>query len=311
MRRVWFNQRDMIAQTSLQSNVLTSPIRVLAVDIDGTLTDPQFHISTRDIAALRAAHRAGIQVILATGRRHDHAMPIARQIDVPLLLMSSNGALVRSSNGETLFAERLPASTARKLILHMDDFRGNAVLTFDRHGNAPRNDCLILERADQLNQSISRWMETNRPYIKYVVPLEDALREEDPLQAMYCGTIKRMEAARQRLEEFDRLGEVTILKTQYDHRDLCILDILNRECSKGHALRRWAHEQGVHREQIMAIGDNYNDLEMLEFAGLAVVMGNASEDLKRAGFRVTASNAESGVALALEPLLSSGFQHPI
>jgi Cof subfamily protein (haloacid dehalogenase superfamily) len=301
----------MIKAAGLQSNVLTSPIRVLAVDIDGTLTDPQFHISTRDIAALRAAHRAGIQIILATGRRHDHAMPIARQIDIPLLLMSSNGALVRSSDGQTLFAERLPAATARQLIGHMDAFRSHAVLTFDRHGNSPRNDCLVLERADELNQSISRWMETNRPYIKYVVPLEDALCEENPLQAMYCGTIKLMEAARQRLEEFDLAGEVTILKTQYDHRDLCILDILNRDCSKGHALRRWAQEKGVQRAQIMAIGDNYNDLEMLEFAGLGVVMGNASEDLKRAGFRVTASNAESGVAMVLEELLRSGFQHPI
>jgi Cof subfamily protein (haloacid dehalogenase superfamily) len=301
----------MIKPAGLQSSVLNSPIRVLAVDIDGTLTDPQFHISTRDIAALRAAHRAGIQIILATGRRHDHAMPIARQIDIPLLLMSSNGALVRSSDGETLFAERLPTATARQLIRHMDDFRSHAVLTFDRHGDAPRNDCLVLERADELNQSISRWMETNRPYIKYVVPLEDALSGEDPLQAMYCGTIKRMEAAGQRLKEFGLAGEVTILKTQYDHRDLCILDILNRACSKGHALRRWAYEQRVPREQIMAIGDNYNDLEMLEFAGLPVVMGNASADLKRAGFRITGSNAESGVALALEELFRSGFQHPI
>jgi len=291
--------------------VLTSPIRVLAVDIDGTLTDPQFHISARDIAALRGAHQAGIQIILATGRRHDHALPIAQKIDVPLLLMSSNGALVRSSGGETLFAERLPAAIACRLIRHMDEFRGHAVLTFDRHGSAPRHDCLALERADELNQSIARWMETNRPYIKYVVPLEDALAGEDPLQAMYCGTISRMEAARQRLEQFDMVQEVTILKTQYDHRDLCLLDILNRGCSKGHALRRWAQEQGVPREQIMAIGDNYNDLEMLEFAGLPVVMGNATEDLKRAGFRVTGSNAESGVAQALEELLSSGFQHPI
>jgi len=311
LRCVRFKQRDMSKAARLQSNVLTSPIRVLAVDIDGTLTDPQFHISTRDIAALRAAHRAGIKIILATGRRYDHAMPIARQIDIPLLLMSSNGALVRSSEGETLFAERLEAATARRLIRHMDDFRGNAVITFDRHGNAPRNDCLVMERADELNQSISRWMETNRPYIKFVVPLENALSGEDPLQAMYCGTIERMAEAGQRLKEFDLISEVTVLKTQYDHRDLCILDILNRECSKGHALRRWAQEEGVQREQIMAIGDNYNDLEMLEFAGVAVVMGNASEDLKRAGFRVTGSNAESGVALVLEELLDSGFQHPI
>ena len=291
--------------------MVTSPIRVLAVDIDGTLTDPQFHVSERNVAALRAAHAAGIVIILATGRRHDYAMPIARQLGIPVLLLSSNGALLRSSKGETLFAERLAASTARKLIQHMDDFRGHAVLTFDRPGNYPGNDSLVLERADELNQSVSRWLEVNRPYMKFVAPLEDALTGEDPLQAMYCGSVAYMEMAQRRLAQADFLSEITVLKTQYDHRDLCILDILAPECSKGHALRRWAQEQSVDREQIMAIGDNYNDLEMLEFAGLPVVMGNAVEDLKRDGFRVTRSNEESGVALAIEELLGTGFQHPI
>jgi Cof subfamily protein (haloacid dehalogenase superfamily) len=290
---------------------VTSPIRVLAVDIDGTLTNPEFHISARDVAALRAAHQAGVQIILATGRRHDHALPVARELDIPVVLVSSNGALVRSSDGQTLFAECLPAATARKLIRHMKDFRGDTVLTFDRHGNHSRHDSLVLERADALNQTISRWMETNRPYITYVAPLEDALLGEDPLQAMFCGRVARMEDAQQRLAEFELIKEITVVKTQYDHRDLCILDVLNRNCSKGHALRRWAQEQGVPRERIMAIGDNYNDLEMLEFAGFPVVMGNANQDLKREGFRVTGSNAESGVALVLEELLRTGFQHPI
>jgi Cof subfamily protein (haloacid dehalogenase superfamily) len=290
--------------------MVTSHIRILAVDIDGTLTDPHFHVSARNIAALRAAHHAGIQIILATGRRHDYAMPIASELRVPVLLLSSNGALVRSSNGETLFAERLPAATARKLIRHMDEFRCHAVLTFDRP-NVPGNDSLVLERADELNQTISRWLELNRPYIKFVAPLEDALGEEDPLQAMYCGKIAFMEGLQQRLAHADFLNEITVLKTQYDHRDLCILDILTRGCSKGHALRRLAEEQRIARGQIMAIGDNYNDLEMLEFAGLPVIMGNASEDLKQNGWRVTATNEESGVALAVEELLGAGFQQPI
>ena len=289
----------------------TSPIRVLAVDIDGTLTDPQFHISERNIAALRAAHDAGIEIIVATGRRHDYAMPIVRQLGIPVLLLSSNGALLRSSAGETLFAERLPASTARKLIQYMDQFRGNAVLTFDRASHFAGKGSLVLESADELNRSVSRWLEANRPYIKFVVPLEDALTGEDPLQAMYCGRVAWMEAAQERLAQAGFLNEITVVKTQYDHRDLCIVDILPRDCSKGHALRRWARERGVAREQIMAIGDNYNDLEMLEFAGLSYVMGNAVDALKRNGFRVTGSNEESGVALAIEELLGAGFQHPI
>ncbi|HLW55165.1 MAG TPA: Cof-type HAD-IIB family hydrolase [Candidatus Angelobacter sp.] len=284
--------------------MVTSAIRVVAVDIDGTLTDPQFHVSARNLAALRAAHETGIEVILATGRRHDYALPIARDLGFPLLLISSNGALVRSTEGETLFTDRLAAGTARKLIAHMQDFRGNAVLTFDRPTSTPGNDSLILESGDELNHTVSRWLEVNRPYIKFVSPLEDALRSEDPLQAMYCGRVARMEVAQRRLAEADFLDEITVLKTQYDHRDLCILDILTGNCSKGHALRRWAGERGIPREQIMAIGDNYNDLEMLQFAGLPVVMANASEDLKQNGWRITASNADSGVAQAVEELLS-------
>jgi hydroxymethylpyrimidine pyrophosphatase-like HAD family hydrolase len=149
-------------------------------------------------------------------------------------------------------------------------------------------------------------MEMNRPYIKFVSPLEDALKE-DPIQAMYCGRVARMEEAQRHLKKAGFLDKITVLKTQYDHRDLCILDILNRECSKGHALPRWAEERGVPREQIMAIGDNYNDLEMLEFAGLAVLMGNASEEMKQNGWKVTASNAENGVAQAVEEILGLAF----
>jgi Cof subfamily protein (haloacid dehalogenase superfamily) len=294
---------------NLQSNVVISPIRVVAVDIDGTLTDPQFHVPARNIAALRAAHEAGMQIVLATGRRHDYAMPIARELDFPVLLVSSNGALVRSSHGETLFTESLGATTARKLIRYMDQYRGHAVLTFDRPHH-PGNGALVLERADELTRTVSRWLEVNRPYMKFVVPLEDAL-SEDPLQAMYCGGVSFMKAVEARLQQAEFLDELTILKTQYDHRDLCLLDILAPHCSKGHALRRWAHEQGVAREEIMAIGDNYNDLEMLEFVGLPVVMANASEDLKQNGWRLTASNSENGVALAIEELLRTGVHAPI
>lgn len=277
-------------------------IRLLAIDIDGTLLDPHFHLTTRNLAALQEAHNAGMEIMLATGRRHDYAMPVARELGFPVWLVSSNGALIRSSSGETFFTDLLPAPAARKLIGHMDLFRGNAVLTFDRQGDA-----LILERVDELTRSISRWIETNSAHIRFIAPLENALTE-DPIQAMYCGTIERMQVAQERLAEADFLDEITILRTQYDHRDLCILDILNRDCSKGHALRRWAERQGIDRQEVMAIGDNYNDLEMLAFAGLPVIMGNASDELKQSGWHVTASNAESGVAAALDQLFGAGFQ---
>src|ERR1700727_3351527 len=242
-------------------DIVTQPsIRLLALDIDGTLTDPSYQVSARNIAALRAAHEAGIEIVLATGLRHDYAMPIAEELEFPLYLISSNGALIRSSAGKTFFTDKLPASTALQLIQYMDEFRGSAVLTFDRVANVPGNDSLVLESADELNKTIARWMELNRPYIKFISPLEAALTE-DPLQAMYCGRGALWDRVQQRLGPGGFLDKITVMKTQYDHRDLCILDILNRECSKGHALKRWAEQQGVRREQVMAIGDNYNDLE--------------------------------------------------
>jgi Cof subfamily protein (haloacid dehalogenase superfamily) len=293
-------------RSGLQLSVAKHPVRLIAVDIDGTLTDPEYKISARNYEALREAHRAGIQIVLATGRRHDYALPVARELGFPIWLISSNGALVRSSEGETDVTDRLPASSARKLIQHMDNFRGNAVLTFDRPADLNGNNSLVLERVDELNQSISRWMEANRPHIKIVSPLEDALTE-DPLQAMYCGSVARMVQAQQRLAEANFGDELTIMRTQYDHRDLCILDILTRDCSKGHALRRLAEKHDISPDGIMAIGDNYNDLEMLEFAGVPVVMANADAGLKQLGFHVTGSNSESGVALAIEQLFGAGF----
>ena len=281
-------------------------IRLLALDIDGTLTDPNFQVSERNIAALRAAHTAGVEIMLATGRRHDYAMPIARELGFPLCLISSNGALIRSSAGETFFTDRLPAKTAAELIQYMDEYRGHAVLTFDRDANVPGNDSLVLESADELNRTVSRWLEINRPYIKFVSPLEDALIE-DPLQAMYCGRVAVMGKVQQRLSQAAFLEKITVLRTQYDNRDLCILDILNRDCSKGHALRRWAERQGILPEHVMAIGDNHNDMEMLDFAGVAVVMGNASQEMKQNGWIVTGSNAEDGVAQAVKEILGLVF----
>src|SRR6185437_218208 len=146
----------------IEAKVSNQTIRALAVDIDGTLTDPSFQVSARNLEALRAARQAGVQIILATGRRHDYAAPVAHEIGVPVLLISSNGALIRSSEGETLFKEYLPSETARRLIGHMDEYRSHAVLTFDRPVNVPGNNSLVLESADELNHTVSRWLEINR-----------------------------------------------------------------------------------------------------------------------------------------------------
>jgi Cof subfamily protein (haloacid dehalogenase superfamily) len=273
-------------------------IRLIAIDIDGTLLDPQFQVSDANLAALRRAHEAGVEIVLVTGRRHMFAMPIAEVLGFDLWLISSNGAVTKSTGGEHFFTDKLPAMAARKLIRQMEDFRGNSVLTFEREGRG----ALVVERADELHGSISRWMEKNAAYIEHVVPLENALTE-DPIQMMFCGGVARMQQAQARLASAGMADQITVLKTEYIARDLTILDVLNHGCSKGHALERWARHRGIIRNQVMAIGDNYNDVEMLEFAGVPVIMGNACRELKQFGWMETASNDHSGVAAAVEQAL--------
>ncbi|MFZ3212934.1 MAG: Cof-type HAD-IIB family hydrolase [Terriglobales bacterium] len=273
-------------------------IRLLAIDIDGTLLDPQFQVSPANRAALTRAHEAGVEIVLVTGRRHQFALPIAQALGFDLWLISSNGAVTRSLSGESFHRDLLPAETARDLIAQMAPFRGNLVLTFDREGKG----ALALERTDELTSHIQRWVENNLQYIEFVVPIERAL-DTDPIQAMFCGSIARMQMAEERLRTAHLADRITVLKTRYDARDLVMVDVLNQGCSKGHALERWAGHRGLMREQVMAIGDNYNDIEMLEFAGVPVIMGNARQDLKQDGWRVTLSNDQSGVAAAVEEVL--------
>jgi Cof subfamily protein (haloacid dehalogenase superfamily) len=271
---------------------------LIAVDIDGTLLNPQFQVPAANIQALRRAHEAGIEVVLVTGRRHTFALPIAAELGFDLWLISSNGAVTKSTRGERFHRDLLPVETARRICSHMADFRGSLVLTFDVDGKGE----VVLERTDQMVPSIRRWLEKNEPYIEYVVPIERSLTT-DPVQAMFCGSVAQMAEAQRALASADFAGNITVLRTQYLARDLCIVDILNAGCSKGHALERWARHRGLERGQVMAIGDNYNDIEMLEFAGVPVIMGNASDDLKQNGWTVTLTNEEAGVAAAVERYL--------
>src|SRR5258708_38301612 len=198
------------------------PIRLLAIDIDGTLLNSQFRISDADLNALRQSHENGIEVVLVTGRRHTFALPIAQQLGIDLCLISSNGAVTRSLSGERFHRDLLPLETCRELCTVMDEFRGHLVVTFDKETKG----ALVLEHLDDLGASIRRWLETNLQFIDFVIPIENALLEH-PIQAMYCGTISRMEQAQRILETSDIRSRVTVLKTEYPERDLCMVDVLN------------------------------------------------------------------------------------
>jgi Cof subfamily protein (haloacid dehalogenase superfamily) len=269
-------------------------IRLIATDIDGTLLNPHFQISPDDLSALRQAHDSGIEVVLVTGRRHTFALPIAQQLGFDLWLISSNGAVTRSLGGGTFHRDLMPRETCRELCGAMQAFRGNTVLAFDKETKG----AIVLEHLDDLNASIRRWLEKNMAFIEFVVPIENSLIN-DPVQTMFCGSMTRMSETLRTLEACGMGDRITVLRTEYPHRDLSMIDVLNAGCSKGHALERWAAHRGFQREQVMAIGDNHNDIEMLEFAGHPVIMGNACEELRGRGWSVTLANDQCGVAAAV------------
>jgi hypothetical protein len=225
-------------------------------------------------------------------------LPVADSLGFSVTLISSNGAVTRSSDGSLFHRDLLPAAIAREMVCHMAAFRANTVLSFDREGKG----ALVVETTELLNVAIRRWMEKNSEYLDVVQPLEDAVTES-PVQATFCGDIARMREAQQALRNSGLWERITVLRTQYEERDLCIVDVLNHGCSKGYALRRWAEHRGIERRQVMAIGDNYNDIEMLEFAGVPVIMANACDELKQNGWMITLGNNQDGVARAVESVL--------
>jgi HAD superfamily hydrolase (TIGR01484 family) len=232
-------------------------------------------------------------------------MPLVAQIGLgeDSVMISSNGAVVRGFDGSLLDRRFLPVEAARKLCTALRGY-GTLVFTFDRDGLGS----LVIENLEQLHARIDRWVEANKPYLLEVQPIERAFDAgEEPIQGMICGTVAEMIEAEKQLLASDLAGEIAMHRTEYAARNLSILDLLPPGCSKGAALDSLAQIRGLERDQIMAIGDNLNDLEMLEYAGRAVVMGNASAEIKelakRRGWSVTASNDEDGVALVIEEAL--------
>ena len=285
-----------------------SPIKLIAIDIDGTLLPSAgTQISERNRRALLEAEAAGIEIVIATGRRQAYATPLVAPVGLQpeTVFITSNGTVTRSLGGERIDRMLLPVETAIRLCPVLREFGGTTVFTFDREGPGE----LVLESIDQLHARISLWVDANRAWIKEFHPLERAFDEgEAPVQGMVCGTLAAMAEAEAVLKASEFAPKIEVHRTEYPRRDLTILDILPPGCSKGVALRKLAESRGIGREEIMAIGDNYNDLEMLELAGYPVVMANGAPDLvemaRARGWEIAATNDQDGVAQVIESVLA-------
>jgi hypothetical protein len=269
------------------------PIRLIGIDIDGTLLDSQWQLPPANAEAICAAVAADIEVALVTGRRFDFARPIAEQIPCALTMIVNNGALIKDKSGATHLRHLLPVGVARRVLQQTREWRSGAAVVFDR----PRENQVIWEVLDTSDAGRQAYFARNREFIAQM-PLEECL-SEDPIQVMFTGGVTEMRRLDERLRGLPEANAFALAYTEYEARDFALLDVVHPAISKGAALQEWARRQGIPREEVMAIGDNHNDREMLTFAGLAVVMGNSVPELKQNGWRETRSNDEAGVAAAI------------
>ena len=270
-------------------------VRLIALDIDGTLLDSRWQLSEANRSAIAEATRRGIEVALVTGRRYDFAMLIARKISSPLTMIVSNGAIIRTEDGTTHLRHLLPTQTAKRVLQIADPWRASAALIFDRS----RENQVMVESFDFADPNRQSYYMKYRESFGQSKPLESCLTE-DPIQVMFAGKVEPMRAAEAALRQAGDEGNFCVAMTVYENRNFSMIDVLHPACSKGSSLAEWAALRRFSREEVMAIGDNHNDLEMLFFAGIPVVMGNSVPELKTFGWHETRSNDENGVAIAIE-----------
>jgi Cof subfamily protein (haloacid dehalogenase superfamily) len=269
-------------------------IKLIAMDLDGTLLDSSGRLPEANARAIAEAAARGIEIVVVTGRRFPSAQKIASELKCDVHLIASNGAVMKSSTGQTHYRRLLPVATARQVLEATPEYRSSAAVIFDR----PLSRQVIFERVDWDNPLIASYLRS-REQVAEMEPLTACLDGEDPVEILFLGGCKEMRSAMRSLQALPIAPQYTLALTEYEQRNLSMLDVLNEGVTKGTALAEWARRRGIARDEVMAIGDNWNDREMLEFAGLPVVMENAVPELKSPGWKVTLSNDACGVADAI------------
>jgi len=284
---------------------LTPRYRLLALDIDGTLLGGDKRISPRTLAAVHAARAAGVRVVLVTGRRYPAARPIAVQLGSGVPLVLHHGALAVEPHPET---DHDGAPLILRCLPLAPDVVRQAVRLGREGGADPVVHCGFRGEGRLLVTTIAEANTHLRGYVDRSgdarVQVEDLERDlpEDPVQVMFAGPLASM------LDLYPRLlaglgTRAKVERTLYPGHEMGFLDVLHPQVSKGEALSYLCGRWGVAREETMAIGDNWNDRDMLTGAGRGLVMGNADPALHALGLEVLPTNDQEGVAVAIEKYL--------
>lgn len=283
-------------------------IKLLALDLDGTLLDSRGEIPRRNLEAIRQAEEQGVLVTIVTGRRFRDARPVALELNLNAPLISHNGALTKFAESlETVNASILRNKTIREILEIGKSFGADAMLSSDPQGKG----ILLYDRISEKNIPLQRYLDWSRRLhgdeaeeaVRHVESLEKVLDDYETIHVSFSGCCATMAELEMILQ--DRLDkQVNVLTTVYTSLDFTLIDILPPDASKGIGLEKLAVFENLTAENVMSIGDNFNDLEMLEYAGTAVIMGNSTPGLlEMRRFHETLSNDENGVALAIEKFI--------
>ena len=283
-------------------------IKLLALDLDGTLLNSQGKISVENRTAIRNAEEKGVLVTIATGRRFRDARPIALEANFNAPILTHNGALIKYAESLEIVDVSLIESNTTKEILRIGrGFGGDALVSADPIGKGT----LFYEKLTGNNFPLDKYLvwsktihgEEAEEAVHQVENLDKILKDSEIIHISYSGRCEPMEDLHKILNS-ELKDAINVQATIYPQLDFTLLDLLPPKTSKATGLDKLVQINDLNHEQVMVIGDNFNDLEMLEYAGTSVVMGNADESLReRKEFYTTLSNNENGVAVAINKFI--------
>lgn len=272
-------------------------IRLIASDIDGTLLRPDGQISDRVQLALQAASRAGCLITLATGRSLPFARPVAQQIGIHVPIILHSGALIcEADSGKILYECVLDRDATARAIARVTS-SGLQPLVFSRHV-----DWLLTGPPGQENSATARFL-ANKLAKCQRLSLAELASSGDARSVTVLGPEKDLVELSRELKADDGCHGMLAYLPRLDS---FLLDILGSECSKAAALAFIAARHGISLAETMAVGDHANDVPMILAAGIGVAMGNAPASVQAAADWITASNAEDGLAVAIERFVLNG-----
>lgn len=279
--------------------MFSTPLRLLAVDIDGTITTPEHVVSDRTAAAIRQAISAGLRVVLATGRRYRDSLAIAERVGVKLPLITTGGALIKDpTTHETRFCAAFAEGVLERALGLIDAAGHEAVVYTDSFADGFDFHCRGL---DVGSDGLRSYLDFNRSLARLTPDLHHR-PPTDSFAAFSMGP----EAAMLDLEAalLDACGEtvcVHVIRSPRYRGHLC--EIAPAGIDKWSGIQQLAGSWGIAADEICAIGDDVNDLPMIQAAGIGVAMGNAAPRVRDAADHITAANDADGLALLIEELL--------